>query len=54
MKYETDLPVMLPLKRHQSAPFPGLKSKHILAVALIAIIGPCVAFAQAPSDQESP
>ncbi|GGA11633.1 amino acid ABC transporter permease [Neptunicoccus cionae] len=54
MKYETDLPVMLPLERHQSEPFLGLKSKHILTVALIAIIGPCVAFAQAPSGQESP
>lgn len=50
MTYKTDLPVMLPMKRHEPEPFLGLKLWHMLAIVLLAILGPSLAFAQSPAE----
>lgn len=54
MSYKTDLPVMLPLKRHEPEPFLGLKLWHALPVALLAIVVPSFVFAQSQTDGLSP
>ncbi|WP_435312602.1 amino acid ABC transporter permease [Primorskyibacter sedentarius] len=54
MTYKTDLPVMLPVKRPEAEPFLGLKLWHMLPIALIAIIGPSLAFAQSSADGQTP
>lgn len=54
MTYKTDLPVMLPVKRPEPEPFMGLKTWHVLPVALLAIIGPSLAFAQSDGAGVSP
>lgn len=47
MTYKTDLPVMLPVKPREPEPLLGLKPWHMLLIALLAIFGPSLAFAQA-------
>lgn len=54
MSYKTDLPVMLPLKRPEPEPFLGLKVWHMLPIALLAILGPSLVFAQSPDGEQSP
>ena len=45
---------MLPVKRRHPEPFMGLKAVHILPIALLAIIGPSIAFAQTGADVLTP
>tara|TARA_R110000787_G_scaffold32231_2_gene85163 strand:- start:1024 stop:1860 length:837 start_codon:yes stop_codon:yes gene_type:complete len=47
MTYKTDLPVMLPVTPRAPERLKGLKPRHVLPIALLAIIGPSLAFAQA-------
>ncbi len=54
MTYKTDLPVMLPITRPAPEPFLGLKLWHLLPIALLAIIGPCLAFAQSDGESQTP
>ena len=46
MKNKTDLPVMLPVTTRKPEPFAGLKPRHVLPIALLAILGPTLALAQ--------
>ncbi|MDU9003095.1 amino acid ABC transporter permease [Sedimentitalea todarodis] len=46
MTYKTDLPVMLPVTPRTPEPFMGLKPKHIMMIAALAVLGPSLAFAQ--------
>jgi polar amino acid transport system permease protein len=46
MTYKTDLPVMLPVTTRKPEPFAGLKPRHVLPIALLAILGPTLALAQ--------
>lgn len=54
MTYKTDLPVMLPVTKPEPEPFLGLKAWHVLPVALLAIFGPSLAFAQSDEGLQSP
>lgn len=54
MTYKTDLPVMLPVKPREPEPFLSLTPWHMLAIALLTIIGPSIAFAQSGSEAQSP
>ena len=54
MTYKTDLPVMLPVTRPEPEPFLGLKLWHLFPIAILAIVGPCLAFAQSPEVGTSP
>ncbi len=47
MTYKTDLPVMLPVKPCAPEPLLGLKPKYVVPIALLAIVGPSLASAQA-------
>lgn len=46
MTNKTDLPVMLPVTTRKPEPFAGLKPRHVLPIALLAILGPTLALAQ--------
>lgn len=46
MDYKTDLPVMLPVAPRAPEPFLRFKPKHVALIALLAILGPSLAFAQ--------
>jgi len=54
MAYKTDLPVMLPVSKKEPEPFFGLRAWYILPIALIAILGPSLAFAQSEEGVQSP
>jgi polar amino acid transport system permease protein len=54
MTYKTDLPVMLPVKPREPEPFLSLTPWQMLSIALLAIIGPSLAFAQSDSGAQSP
>lgn len=47
MSYKTDLPVMMPFKPRQPEPLLGFRPWHIVLIALLAVFGPSLAFAQA-------
>lgn len=47
MSYKTDLPVMKPFRPREPEPLSGLRPRHIVLVALLAVFGPSLAFAQA-------
>ncbi len=54
MNCKTDLPVMLPVSKPEPEPFFGLRAWHILPLALLAIFGPSLAFAQSDEGVLSP
>ncbi|QJF51826.1 amino acid ABC transporter permease [Roseobacter ponti] len=54
MRYKTDLPVMLPVSKPEPEPLGGLRAWHILPLALLAIFGPSLAFAQSGEGVLSP
>ena len=54
MTNKTDLPVMLPVKRRDPEPFLGLKLRHVLPIALLAILGPHFVYAQSSGDALTP
>jgi len=47
MSYKTDLPVMKPFKPREPEPLLGFRPWHFVVIALIAVFGPSLAFAQA-------
>ena len=46
MSYKTDLPVMKPFKPREPEPLLGFRPWHFVVIALIAVFGPSLAFAQ--------
>jgi polar amino acid transport system permease protein len=47
MSDKTDLPVMKPFRPREPEPLAGLRPRHIVLIALLAVFGPSLAFAQA-------
>ena len=47
MSYKTDLPVMKPFRPREPEPLLGFRPWHFVVIALIAVFGPSLAFAQA-------
>ncbi len=54
MTYKTDLPVMLPVTARAPEPLGGLKPKHIVVIAVLAIFGPAMASAQSGASALTP
>lgn len=47
MSYKTDLPVMKPFRPREPEPLLGFRPGHFVVIAIIAVFGPSLAFAQA-------
>ncbi|MEQ8903414.1 MAG: amino acid ABC transporter permease [Roseovarius sp.] len=47
MSYKTDLPVMKPFRPREPEPLLGFRPWHFVVIALLAVFGPSLAFAQA-------